>query len=107
MSQIFHVAIRSAWAGVTDATPYTMSTLGRTLEEEGFIHCSATEDQLDRVLTRHYQGVPDLLVLTIDPRHLDIRFEPSPEDPADLYPHLYGPLPKSAVIEVRPLPDTR
>jgi uncharacterized protein (DUF952 family) len=107
MSFVFHIAARTDWDSVTETTPYAMSTLNRTLDEEGFIHCSATQDQVKTVLTRYYQGVPDLLLLTIDPRHLDIRFEPAEDDPAQLYPHLYGPLPKSAVIEVRPLPDNR
>jgi len=107
MSFVFHIATRSDWEGVTETTPYTTSTLNRSLEEEGFIHCSATQDQVEQVLNRYYQGVPDLLLLTIDPRHLDIRFEPAPDDPTQLYPHLYGPLPKSAVIEVSPLPNNR
>ncbi|WP_106396838.1 DUF952 domain-containing protein [Actinocorallia populi] len=107
MSHIFHITTRAAWDSVTETTPYAMSTLDKTLAEEGFIHCSATQDQVARVLSRHYQGVPGLLLLTIDPRRLDVRFEPAPDSPDELYPHLYGPLPKSAVIEVRPLPDNR
>ncbi|WP_344829082.1 DUF952 domain-containing protein [Actinocorallia longicatena] len=104
MSFIFHIADRTTWEQVTDVTPYTMSTIDKTLEEEGFIHCSATDTQVQTVLSTYYQGVEDLLLLVIDPRHLDVRFEPAGDD---LYPHIYGPLPKSSVIEVRPLPNTR
>ncbi|GAB3685668.1 DUF952 domain-containing protein [Actinocorallia lasiicapitis] len=104
MSHILHVADRSTWEQVTDVTPYAMSTRDTTLEQEGFIHCCATEQQLEGVLSRYYQGAEDLVVLVIDPRHLDVRFEPSGDD---VFPHIYSPLPKSSVIEVRPLPNTR
>lgn len=46
-----------------------MSTRGRTLQEEGFIHCS-TRGQLPAVaafLYGSYTGPDDLVVLVIDP----------------------------------------
>ena len=75
-----------------------MSTRGVTLEQEGFIHCS-TRDQVEATANRFYGDVPQLVVLTIDPRAVPspIRFEPPAPGSADLFPHIYGPLPIAAV----------
>ena len=45
--RIFHVALAAEWEAALESGAYTMSTLGRTLAEEGFIHCSH-EDQCSR-----------------------------------------------------------
>ena len=105
---ILHLADRAAWeAARTSGTPYAMSTRDLTLEQEGFIHCSADEAQESGDLDRFYRGIEDTLVLlVIDPEKLDaeVRYEP-----ADglLFPHVYGPIPIEAVIEVRPVPGNR
>ena len=52
-----------------------------------------------------YQGVPDLVLLTIDTERVasPIRYELVPGQ--DLpYPHIYGPLNLDAVIDTRPFP---
>ncbi|WP_335673882.1 DUF952 domain-containing protein [[Actinomadura] parvosata] len=80
----------------TGGGEYRISTLGRTLEEEGFIHCSRDLRQLRGVHTAFYGHVTEpLLVLDIDPAGLDVRVENG-------FPHLYGPLPLAAVTAVRP-----
>ncbi|MEO5878029.1 MAG: DUF952 domain-containing protein [Streptosporangiaceae bacterium] len=108
MSHIFHIAERSTWETVTPATPYTMSTVGTTLAEQGFIHACSTDDQVTGVLSRYYQGATDLVLLVIDPRHLDVRFEPALVDGEEhLFPHIYEALPLKDVIEVRSIPDNR
>jgi uncharacterized protein (DUF952 family) len=81
-----------------------MSTRGRTLAEEGFIHCSLAH-QLQRVadfLYGAYDGPDELVVLVIDSERVPapVRFE-APEPGADEFPHIYGPLPVDAVTEVR------
>ncbi|MEV0584627.1 DUF952 domain-containing protein [Nonomuraea sp. NPDC050310] len=95
---ILHLALERDWrqAGET----YTVSTLGRTLDQEGFIHCSADLDQLDGVAAAFYAGVTEpLLVLHIDPAGLDVRVEGG-------FPHLYGPLPRTAVTTITFYPPT-
>lgn len=107
MGEIFHIADRAVWDAVrADGGPYEMSTRDRTLAEEGFIHCCGSEEQLAGVLHRYYGDVAaeDLVLLVIDPTGLDVRHEPVGED---TFPHVYGPLPISAVIDVRSVPKTR
>lgn len=107
MPEIFHIARNAAWEAARDAgEPYTMSTRDMPLEQVGFIHCSATLDQVDGVLRRLYTGVPGLVLLVIDTDRLDapVRYEPAD---GDLFPHVYGPIPAHAVIDVRPIAQNR
>jgi uncharacterized protein (DUF952 family) len=108
MAEIFHLADRRIWEDTrASGGPYTMSTRDLTLEQEGFIHCSADLDQVGAVLNRFYADIKDQLVLlVIDPARLEdeLKYEPAGDE---LFPHLYGPLPLDAVIEVRPVPGNR
>jgi len=64
---------------------------------EGFIHCSY-EHQLEGVLKRRFQGRSDLVLLEIDPSHLSCKLiDENLEGGTELFPHVYGRLPMSAV----------
>ena len=104
MDPIFHVALRPDWEAAQADGEYRMSTVGRTLEDEGFIHCS-TASQVDMIVSRFYAGTPDVVVLTIDPAKIDaeIRFE-NLEGGREQFPHIYGPLPVDAVTAAVPRP---
>ncbi|MGL5811531.1 MAG: DUF952 domain-containing protein [Nocardioides sp.] len=100
--RIYHIARAADWAEATRAGTYQISTLGRSLAEEGFIH-AARRDQVPEVHRRHYRGVRDpLVLLTIDTERLDA---PWREETAggDVYPHIYGALNPTAVIAAQPL----
>jgi uncharacterized protein (DUF952 family) len=104
-SPIFHIAERAEWEAAREAgRPYEISTRGRTLAEEGFIHASRDEDQVRGVRRAFYADLDDLVLLVIDPEGLDVRHEPVADD---VFPHIYGPIPPRAVIEVRALPENR
>jgi uncharacterized protein (DUF952 family) len=74
-----------------------------SLDSEDFIHFSRWS-QLAATAGRYYAGVPDLVVLVVDPAGLDVRVEASPST-GESFPHLYGPLPVAAVAEVLPLEE--
>lgn len=94
---LFHITTRAAWQRAVAIGDYVTATL----EDDGFIHLS-TEIQWPAVHARCYAGEADLVLLVIDPARLrnEIRFELAD---GDRYPHLYGPLDISAVVEVREL----
>ncbi|EAP98197.1 hypothetical protein JNB_14573 [Janibacter sp. HTCC2649] len=97
---IHHVTAPETWAKAVEDDTFTESTLGRSLEDEGFIHC-CEEDQLGFVLTNFYAGVDhDLVLLTIDPALLTaplVREVGNPET-GEQFPHIYGALNPSAVV---------
>ncbi|HEY1320744.1 MAG TPA: DUF952 domain-containing protein [Streptosporangiaceae bacterium] len=102
MTVIYHIAEAADWERARRDGQYTMSTRGRTLAEEGFIHAS-TAEQVPLVAGAYYRGVPDLVLLVIDTERVrpELRYEQVPGQP-DPYPHIYGPLNLDAVIETRP-----
>ena len=78
----------------------------------GFIHLTENPEVLVQVANTFVRAVPgDFVVLEVDPAQLtaELRWEP-PEPPAApgtamrgrLFPHLYGPLNREAVVGVRP-----
>ncbi|WP_328768720.1 DUF952 domain-containing protein [Streptomyces sp. NBC_00286] len=105
MPELLHITERSLWDAARATGTYEMSTRGRTLQEEGFIHCS-TRAQLPRVaafLYGSYSGPDDLVVLVIDPERLGVpvRYEAS-EAGGEEFPHVYGAIPVAAVTAVEP-----
>ncbi|MDE3207133.1 MAG: DUF952 domain-containing protein [Acidobacteriota bacterium] len=99
---LFHLALAGDWD--PGASHYRGSTIGRTLAEEGFIHCS-TAEQVQATADRYYRGRSDVVLLGIDPERVgaDVRVEGG-------FPHLYGPLPTAAVVSATPVevgPDGR
>lgn len=72
-------------------------------EREGFIHCSF-ERQVLATASRIFRGRKGLVLLEIDPGLLDCKVvEENLEGGGELYPHIYGPLPMTAVRAVHPL----
>lgn len=71
----------------------------------GFVHLS-DPGQVHLPANRLFAGRDDLVVLYIDPMQLTapLRWEPGvADDPeAMLFPHLYGALPVSAVVDAQP-----
>ena len=101
--RILHLTTAGDWAEAQRAGSYTLSTRGRTLEEEGYIHCSEPH-QVEPVRQRYYDGVPDLVLLEVETDLLAApwRFEQLP-GMSEAFPHVYGPIDLAAVVGVRPL----
>ena len=91
MTGVVHICASAAWEAARTSGTYRADSLAT----EGFIHFSRW-DQLADTAARYYAGVPDLVVLVVEPGELPFRLENG-------FPHLYEPLPVDAVVEVRPL----
>jgi uncharacterized protein (DUF952 family) len=106
---LYHLAIVDDWhAAVASGTGYTTSTLGVTLAEQGFIHCSFS-DQVQRIADLVYAGRDDVVLLTVSTELVTVPIRVD-DVGSDAFPHLYGPLDTSAVVDVRRLhqgPDGR
>ncbi|MFB0618287.1 DUF952 domain-containing protein [Streptomyces sp. AGS-58] len=105
LPHILHVTERSLWEAARESGTYEMSTRGRTLQEEGFIHFS-TRAQLPRIaafLYGDYDGPDEVVVLVVDPARVGapVRYEAA-EPGGEEFPHVYGPVPVTAVVDVEP-----
>lgn len=98
--RLFHIALREDWDRARRAGEYRVSTIGRTLDEEGFIHTSFAQ-QVPATAQRHYGGVEaPLVLLVVDRSRLGsaVVVEPAPGTD-EVFPHVYGPIPVAAVTE--------
>jgi uncharacterized protein (DUF952 family) len=98
---IFHLALPGDWRQAREAGLYRISTRGVGLADDGFIHCSFAH-QLEPVARAWYDDLDELVILHLDPVRLpaEIRVEPASDGSGQRYPHVYGPIPTSAVIDV-------
>ena len=98
MRPTFHIVPAEAWAATDPAGPYAAPSLA----SEGFIHCTDGEPELIATANRHYRDDPGaFLALTLD---LDATGSPwRIDDPAGIYPHVYGPIDLAAVLRWTPL----
>ena len=92
---IYHIVLPDAWAAF-------QSDLYRagSLETEGFIHCSFA-DQLDAVIKRYYIGTERVVVLEIESDRLMSRMLKEPSTGNEIYPHIYGPINRDAIVGVK------
>ena len=98
---IYHCATVTDWVVAQAEGEYTISSRGRTLAEEGFVHASFAA-QVPGVLERYYAGVTEpLCLLVIDPRRLRVPVvAENLEGGQEKFPHIYGPIPADAVTSV-------
>jgi uncharacterized protein (DUF952 family) len=101
--RIYHLTFASDWNDAQSTGEYRLSTRGTGLDEVGYIHASFAH-QVQRIGAAVYGDVPEpVVVLAIDPTLLGsmVRVE-NLEGGTEGFPHIYGPLPTSAVVEVLP-----
>jgi uncharacterized protein (DUF952 family) len=98
MRPTFHMVPAEVWAATDASTLYEASSLST----EGFVHCTDGEAELLATANRHYVGDPRAFVaLTVD-----LEATGSPwriDDPAGIYPHIYGPIDRVAILRWVPL----
>jgi uncharacterized protein (DUF952 family) len=69
---------------------------------DGFIHLS-TAAQVRDTAARHFAGIDDLMLIAVDADALGGALKWEISRGGDLFPHLYGALPLTAVIWAKPL----
>jgi uncharacterized protein (DUF952 family) len=69
---------------------------------DGFIHLS-TAAQLEETVAKHFAGQDDLHIAAVDLEALGNLVKWEPSRGGDLFPHIYGALPLSAVFAYSPL----
>jgi uncharacterized protein (DUF952 family) len=97
---IYHMCRREEWQAAAARGSYPGSTQDRA---DGFIHFS-THEQIVESAARHRAGQDGLVLLGVDPLALGPALKWEPSRNGQMFPHLHGALPASAVIWVRPLP---
>lgn len=104
MTPPIYTLVRAAdWTEAEAAGAYTGSADDR---RDGFLHFSDAT-QVRASAAKHRAGVPDLLLVAVDPAALGdaLTWETAAGGKRPgLFPHLYGVLPVAAVASVTPLP---
>jgi uncharacterized protein (DUF952 family) len=100
MSVIYKISPAAPWRAARQAGLFTGAPVDLA---DGYIHFS-TGAQARETAAKHFAGQGDLLLIAVDAAALGeaLRWEPSRG--GALFPHLYGPLPMSAVLWEKPLP---
>ena len=102
MDTIYHLAPAARWRDWPASEPY----LPAEYDADGFIHCTAGDELMLKVANVVYRDAPgDFVLLVIDPQQLTapLKWEQSTDALAALFPHIYGPIDRAAVVEVRPI----
>lgn len=95
VSIILHITKREQWEKAKLEGVYR----GDTLDSQGFIHCS-TSQQIVKVANALYYAQRELVLLCIVTNRVqsEIKYESAGNE--ELYPHIYGPLNVDAVVKV-------
>ena len=95
--EAFKIVDADEWAAAETAGAYDGSAVDLA---DGYVHLS-TEDQLAETVRKHYAGRQNLLLLTVDLKALGDTLIWEPSRGGALFPHIYWPLPVSAVWETK------
>jgi uncharacterized protein (DUF952 family) len=97
---VYKIVATEEWTEAEAAGVFAGAPVDRA---DGFIHFS-TAEQAPETAAKWFAGRSDLSLAAIDAEALGkaLRWEPSRG--GALFPHLYTPLPMSAVVWSRPLP---
>jgi len=98
---IYHLVPIDYWEAQPTDRSYTPVDFAR----EGFIHCTQGDAQIAVVANRYYRNDRRAwYVLVLDEQAItsEIKYEPGQD--GLLYPHIYGPLNREAVLKMLPMP---
>lgn len=103
--RLWHIATETDWGEAQAAGEYRISTRGATLSQVGFVHCSFPRQAAGVAEFIYRDAVEPLIVLEIDRAQVRDVLRVEPGDPTQpdgpQFPHLYAPIPVSAVRAIR------
>jgi uncharacterized protein (DUF952 family) len=100
MPLIYKICPEDLWREAERVDVFTGAPVDRA---DGFIHFS-TAGQVVETAAKHFSGQSGLLLIAVDEAALGEGLTYEVSRGGALFPHLYGPLPLSAVRWVKPLP---
>ena len=98
---VYHITTQTRWNLLENDTYFAPEAYAR----EKFIHC-CEKHQVDGVLSRYFSGADNLLILSLDENELEHKLIYEPSTNQELFPHLYGMINKSAIVEVEKIRST-
>jgi uncharacterized protein (DUF952 family) len=101
MKVIYHLCAIEYYEAASDQSGYVPADY----EREGFIHCTRGADQVIVVANRYYRNDPrPFCVLLINENALTAQLKNEPAADGLLYPHIYGPLNRAAILKAVDMP---
>ncbi|WAJ30380.1 DUF952 domain-containing protein [Antarcticirhabdus aurantiaca] len=97
---IYKIVPRPLWVEAEAAGAFAGAPVDA---RDGYIHFS-TASQVRETAAKHFAGEADLLLVSVDAAALGSALRWEPSRGGALFPHLYDPMPLSAVRAVEPLP---
>jgi uncharacterized protein (DUF952 family) len=97
---IYHMCRREEWEAARAVGSYHGSSQDAA---DGFIHFS-TAAQACETAAKHFPGASELTLVAVDADALGSALKWEISRGGDLFPHLYGTLPLTAVVWAKPLP---
>ncbi|MBW4678473.1 MAG: DUF952 domain-containing protein [Desmonostoc geniculatum HA4340-LM1] len=95
MKIILHITKRQQWEQAKNLGSYRADSL----DSEGFIHCSKS-NQILKVANRFFNNQKDLVLLFIDSDQVEAEIRNEEAEIGELFPHIYGELNIDAVYQV-------
>lgn len=92
---IYHIVVPDRWNSLDAAEDY----IAESMASEGFIHCSYAH-QLEAVLKRYYADTEKVFILELDTDKLSSRLVEEPSTNNEIYPHIYGPINRDAIVGI-------
>lgn len=96
MRLTYHGTPKAYYESLDPTRPYVPPDFAK----EGFIHCTDGREAVSIILTLIYRAAPGpwvVLYINKDRVEPPIKYE----DPAGIFPHIYGPLNRNAIVAVR------
>ncbi|MEO0961293.1 MAG: DUF952 domain-containing protein [Pseudomonadota bacterium] len=99
-SVIYKICPKSLWDEAESAGEFAGAGIDLA---DGYIHFS-TAEQTSETARLYFSNTPDLVIVAVEAAPLGKALKWEESRGGQLFPHLYGALPTSAVLWVKPLP---